>query len=359
VLPFEPKATRQKRQITLTPIIKPATPKKPDVPELIRQRSEALPAKERNGFEKLAADICATYPEVLHATLIEAAYQMADYQDMAYAHRYLKQVNLIFKQDTRQDYKLTDTFARTLAMRATYEDAVRVACLKIQQARFSRVQQEMQVKQGQMLVLTDYLKPDAAEIYGIMPAFLVNPLLFMGKITGIGYWAAKKHFTLQLHPRTNSFSGYATFAFLTWFKPLRPVSYRATQEWKLIATLSKQVVHYAGLNYELAVAIAESGKLLKGYGDTRRKMIDATARYFANVVQPVAKWEEKHQEDKQYSLTLAIAGRGARLIGQDDKGINWAEQLVEWALTEAKAKKPIPHLITEIEAKARVLSSKP
>jgi len=348
---------KAKRQLTLLPVTKSgkSKPQNRNVPELISRHLEALPEKLRPAFGKLVAEVQGQFSEALHWTLIEAIFQLTDYQDLTYACRYLKQVEKIYQLDGA-DFKLTETYAKTLAARATYEDAVRVACLKIDGRRFTRIRQDMGVKPGQVLVLTDYLKPDAAEIYGIIPNFLVKPMLFLGKISGIGGWAAKKHFTLQLHPRPNRFSGYLTFAFLSWFKPLRPVSHRAAQEWKLINAYTKEVTHYAKLDYELGLLVAESGKLVKGYGDTRRKTTVASRRFLAKVLPPLANWEGKTH--KSYSLTLAVAQRALKLIGHNDAGIEWAEQLAQWALTEAKRGKPISQIITEIEPTARVLTQK-
>ncbi len=349
---------KAKRQLTLLPVLKSekSKPQNRNVPELISRHLSALPEKLRPGFGKLVAEVQGQFPELLHWTLIEAIFQLTDYQDLAYDRRYLKQVTKIYELDSGQDFKLTEAYAKTLVARATYEDAVRVACLKIDGKRFARIRQDMAVKPGQVLVLTDYLKPDAAEIYGIMPNFLVSPMLLLGKVSGIGGWAEKKHFTLQLHPRPNRFSGYLTFAFLSWFKPLRPISHRAAQEWKLINAYTKEVAHYAKLDYELGLLLAESGKLVKGYGDTRRKTTTASRRFFATVLPPLATWEGKTH--KSYSLTLAVAQRAVRLIGQNDAGIEWAEQLAEWAIAEAKSGKSLSQIITEIEPTARALSTK-
>ncbi|NWJ44644.1 MAG: indolepyruvate oxidoreductase subunit beta family protein [Chloroflexi bacterium] len=360
----EPVPAKPRRTINLIPVAHSSgnRAEKKDVAALIERHSNELPLKWKADFRALTAEIQAQFPEKLHWALIEAAYQCADYQNLAYARRYLKEVARVFKLDSETHaWKLTEAYARVLSMRTTYEDAVRVASLKIQHGRFSRIRQEMKVADGQVLVLTDYLKPDAPEIYGIFPNALVSPMLLLGKLTGIGTWAEKKYFTLQLHPQPNTFSGYLTFAFLTWFKPLRPVSHRANREWKQIGNFTRDVEKFALLDYELAMLVVESGRLVKGYGDTRRKMFEAHDRFVIKVLEVSIKVESKCKtgnEESAYPLTLALGKRALRLVAQDDRGSGWAEQLADWALGEFKNNTPIPEIIKGLEPKAKTLSTK-
>src|SRR2546428_12564443 len=56
----------------------------------------------------------------------------------------------------------------------TYEDAIRVAQLKTRPSRFERIRREKGAQRGE-IVVTDFLKPDLDEIYGILPDRLVAP----------------------------------------------------------------------------------------------------------------------------------------------------------------------------------------
>jgi indolepyruvate ferredoxin oxidoreductase beta subunit len=353
-----PNLKKARRQISLTQVAR--AEKKPaiNIEKLIESREKDLPVPLSGGYRKMAEEVVSEWPESLHATLVEALYQMADYQNLAYARRYLKQVEhvLALEPEGQNEYKLTHTYAKTLAMRMTYEDAVRVASLKIKPGRLERIRRDMAVKPGQVLHVTDYLKPDAAEIYGIFPNFLVSPMLLLGKVTGIGYWLGKKHFTLQLHPKTTTLGGYMTFRFLTGFKPFRVSSHRFHYEWKLIQELNKQLERYAGLDYELALLIAESGRMVKGYGDTRRKMIKTMERYYTNVIAPLVKLEERAKpEEGLAGFTLSQkAGRLAlQLIGRNDEGIDRAESLVKRIQNEAKGGMPRREMLDQLEKWAK------
>lgn len=339
-----PAPKKARRQISLTPINKGEKKPALDTAKLIETKEAALPLPLQKGFRRLAEEVVREWPVVLHATLIEAVFQMSDYQSVAYARRYLNQVEQILglEPEGAGEFKLTQSYAKTLAMRMTYEDAVRVATLKIKPGRLERIRRDMNVKPGQILHVVDYLKPDAAEIYGIFPNFMVSPMLLLGKVTGIGYYLEKKHFTLPQHPKITTLTGYMTFRFLTWFKPFRMSSHRFHHEWKLIQEYTRQVTRYVRQDYELGLLIAESGRLVKGYGDTRRKMIKAVDRYYANVIAPLFKLEERAKPEKgeeiaPFALTVKTGRRALQLIGRSDEGIDQAEALAKKLLAEAKA----------------------
>ncbi|HEX2916055.1 MAG TPA: indolepyruvate oxidoreductase subunit beta family protein [Chloroflexia bacterium] len=359
---------KPKRQINLTPIRKDSDSGKKktlDLPALIESRAQALPVRQRSQFKALSQEVVEKWPAPLHATLVEALYQTTDYQDAAYARRYLAMVKRVLEAEPQGEslYRLTDAYARTLAMRMTYEDAVRVAILKIKPGRLERIRRDMGVKPGQVLHVTDYLKPDMDEIYGIFPHALVSPMLLLGKVSGVGQWLGKQHFTLQQHPETTTLRGYLTFRFLTWFKPLRLSSYRFKEEWKLLEKFTGLVVQYAQQNYASGLMVAESGRLVKGYGDTRRKMIAAMQRFYKNILEPLAKWEAqtatKASTDKQseevapFAVTLKAGQAALQLIGRSDEGIDKAEALAKRVLSEAKAGMSRSEILNQTEKWAR------
>src|SRR6266481_8038156 len=114
------------------------------------------------------------FPAALHQTLGEAAARLIDYQDTGYAERFLERVRCVGDGDS--DTRLTERFARRLAVWMSYEDAIRVADLKTRRSRFDRIRHEHGADNGEVLKVTDYLKPDLDEIYGILPATLGGPI---------------------------------------------------------------------------------------------------------------------------------------------------------------------------------------
>src|SRR4029450_5700615 len=72
-------------------------------------------------FLALAAGVEAEFAPALHPTVGEALARLVDYQDARYAERVLALVREVRAVDP--DTRLTERFARRLAVWATYEDA--------------------------------------------------------------------------------------------------------------------------------------------------------------------------------------------------------------------------------------------
>ncbi|MFI5281440.1 MAG: indolepyruvate oxidoreductase subunit beta family protein, partial [Gemmatimonadales bacterium] len=148
--------------------------------EIKTERARALAARGAD-FLALMRQIENEFPTALHATFGEAAARLVDYQDAGYAERFLERVRLVRALDT--ETRLTERFARRLAVWMSYESAIRVADLKTRRSRFDRIGRDHGAANGQVLSVTDYLKPDLDEIYGILPASIGGP---------IARWAEKR-----------------------------------------------------------------------------------------------------------------------------------------------------------------------
>ena len=118
------------------------------------------------------------------------------------------------------------------------------------------------------IVVTDYLKPDLDEIWGVLPDRLVRPF---------ARWAERRwpHGRPTAGPAraTTTISGFLRVWLLARLKPLRPISYRAREEHARIDALARTPCGRAPRGRPaLAVEVARAGQLVKGYGDVRRRM---------------------------------------------------------------------------------------
>jgi indolepyruvate ferredoxin oxidoreductase, beta subunit len=268
-------------------------------------RSERAAALGRAGaaFETLADRVEAEFPEDLHRTLGEGVAKLIDYQDARYARLFLDRVRRIRAVD--HGTRLTETFARRLAVWMSYEDAIRVADLKTRRARFERIRRENGVADGTPLVVTDYLKPDLDEIYGILPATIGAP---------IARWAERRwprgRPTLAQHVRTTSVLGFLRVWWLGRLRFLRPSSLRYQRESSLIARWERAVIEAAALDQELAVEVAELARVVKGYGEVRRRLARALERLLdERVPAAVAGSREAGQGYARAAQAVRDAGR--------------------------------------------------
>jgi indolepyruvate ferredoxin oxidoreductase beta subunit len=232
--------------------------------ELAGRGTTAAVASRPRAFRapaELAADLAAL-PEALRPTVGEALVRLIDYQDERYARRYLERL----RPFAGGDLALATTVARHLAVWMTYEDAIRVADLKTRAGRFERIRRETG-GQGVQIEVTDYLKPDLDELYGILPHRLVAPF---------ARWAERRwphgRPTLGQHVRTTTILGFLRVWLLGRCRRLRPISYRAHLEHTRIDRWLAAIEQCAGGDVGLAREVAAAAQLVKGYGDVRRKM---------------------------------------------------------------------------------------
>jgi indolepyruvate ferredoxin oxidoreductase beta subunit len=234
----------------------------------IRPERTAALGRAGAAFVALVDSMEAEFPVDLHRTLGEAVARLVDYQDGRYAGLFLERVRRVRAVDGGAG--LTEIFARRLAVWMAYEDAIRVADLKTRRARFERIRRDGGGADGRTASVTDYLKPDLDEIYGILPAAIGDP---------IARWAERRwpqgRPTLAQHVRTTSVLGFLRLWGLGRLRFLRPSSLRYQRESALMARWERAVIEAAALDQELAVEVAELARVVKGYGEVRRRLARA------------------------------------------------------------------------------------
>ena len=187
----------------------------------------------------------------------------------------------------------------------TYEDAIRVAQLKTRAGRFERIRRDTGAQAGE-IVVTDFLKPDLDEIYGVLPYRLV---------ASFARWAERRwphgRPALGQHVRTTTVSGYLRVWLLTLLRPLRPISYRAHEEHARIDRWLAVVARCATWDGALASEVARAAQLVKGYGDVRRRMVG----HFDRVLETVLRLAEREAvTGGNFEASRSLAARYRTLV---------------------------------------------
>jgi indolepyruvate ferredoxin oxidoreductase beta subunit len=264
----------------------------------------ALPADIRTAVEAM--------PSQVGEVVVRGVHRLVDYQDVAYARRYLELLRPFVPAAPggASGAELAIAVARYLALWMSYEDAVRVADLKTRAARFARIRGAVR-EQGAVVVVTDYLKPDLDEIWGVLPDRLVRPL---------AQWAERRwphgRPTLGQHVRTTTITGYLRVWLLARLRPLRPISYRAREEHARIGRWLAAVRAGAAHDTALALELARAGQLVKGYGDVRRRMLAVHEHLIAATLRAM-EIEAGRGAGFTVSTALATRLRGLALEGPD------------------------------------------
>ncbi len=225
----------------------------------------------------LASRVRTTFPANAVPIILHGLLRLADYQDVAYAEAYVQRLDALRATRGCTD-RLIDTVARHLALWMSYEDTIRVADLKTRATRFDRVRGEVRLAKDQLLDIHEYLHPRVQEIADTLPAGLGRWLLATGWARrGVERVASKGRIV-----RTSSVRGFLMLYAVAGLRRIRRTTLRFVEEHARIDAWLALVSKTTDSDPELAVAIAECQRLVKGYGDTHARGL---ANYNAVIAQ--------------------------------------------------------------------------
>ena len=204
------------------------------------------------------------FPAPLQPSLRHCAGRLVDYQDARYAAEFLERIGEILPLDDEQrGYRLAQAAAKGLALWMSFEDTIRVADLKTRRARLERLRAEAALQPGQVMRVTEFLKPRVEEICGTLPRAIGAALLasaagrkFIGKFTG------------PKRVVSTNVGGYLLLRGIAGLRFMRRRTLRYHQEQAAIREWFDLVKECARANYDLACEVALSQELASGYGDT-------------------------------------------------------------------------------------------
>lgn len=187
----------------------------------------------------------------------------ADFLDAAYAAVYRERLAAVEARDTAP-FALTRETARYLALWMCYEDVARVADLKSRLERFDGIRNEAAAKPEQPIKVIEFFKPGYGEVADQLPPALANPIRAWAKQRG-----KVAIFDNGIHVESTSFTGYAKLRALAFMGCFRRASSRYALEQAQIERWLAAIVK-APAN-ELALEIALTARLIKGYSDTHQR----------------------------------------------------------------------------------------
>jgi len=218
----------------------------------------------------LAKRVEETFPEPSHAILLAGVLRLGDYQDERYATEYLDKLDEIRDLDTQfgsGDFALLRETGRYLALWMSYEDAIRVADLKIRSARFARVREEADASADQLVRIKEYLHPRLEEIADILPAAAGDWLLHAGLMKRMVERLTRNGKLVE----TTSLRGFLQLYAISSLRRFRRGSLRFHREHHLIDGWMLELPPVAREDYALACEVAQVPRLVKGYGDTHHR----------------------------------------------------------------------------------------
>ena len=230
------------------------------------------------GVEDLIERARRSYPVTSLDMVEEGIKRLTAYQDRSYATLYLDRLDMIQALGSAE---LLREVARHLAVRMSFEDVIRVAQAKTSAERVARVRAEVRAKDQEPLEITEHFKPGIEEIAAILPPSLARRLLGWGERSGR---LGKTYFSM--HVRTTTILGFARLRLVAGLRWWRPRTFRYVEEQAEIERWLGQIRAAAPLGIDLAREIAESARLIKGYGDTYRRGLGNYRRIADEVIGP-------------------------------------------------------------------------
>jgi indolepyruvate ferredoxin oxidoreductase beta subunit len=230
------------------------------------------------GVEHLLERARRAMPATSLDVVEEGIRRLAAYQDKAYATLYLDRLDAVQALGSAELLRET---ARHLAVRMSFEDVIRVAQAKTSAERFMRVRSELRAKEHEPLEITEHFKPGIEEIAAVLPPALARRLIGWAERTGR---MGKVYFSM--HVRTTTVWGFARLRFLASLRWWRPRTFRFIEEQAEIERWLAAIRAAAPMNTDLAREIAESARLIKGYGDTFRRGLQNYHRIAREVIAP-------------------------------------------------------------------------
>ena len=235
----------------------------------------ATPGK---AYAALLARAQAAFPAETHDMLAAGLQRVVDFQDIAYGEEYLALLGDILKlDDTAKAYALTRAAAKYLAVAMAYDDVYRVADLKTRATRFARVRAEIGVPDDQLVHTTEFMHPRMDEVTGSLPVWLGR---FIESRPGL-FRALDRIVNRGRRVKTTTLRWFLPLYLMAGMKRFRRGTLRHANEAAHRDAWLGRVKEAAGRDYDLAVELVNTRRLVKGYSDTHARGLSKFDRVMA------------------------------------------------------------------------------
>jgi indolepyruvate ferredoxin oxidoreductase beta subunit len=233
--------------------------------------SSDIPARARTASLQPLLTRLRALPVQVQPLALEGSRRLIDYQDPSYASLYIERIERVARLEAAHaaatnDWSLSEATTRSLALWMSFEDTIRVADIKTRASRTANVRGEARASAGQLIDVTEFMKPRVAEILGTFPAGLGLRLQRSARVS-----ALLARFTGGRRVRSSTITGFLMLRLLAGLKRWRRGTLRYNIENARIEDWLARIVEMSVHNHALAVEIARAQRLVKGYGDTHER----------------------------------------------------------------------------------------
>lgn len=236
-------------------------------PRMPRVGEPQGPARALEEWRTLEAR-AAALPEPARDMAQAGLRKVVDFLDPAYGAEYLDRLDQALALDgADRDWVLTEMAAKYLANAMVYDDVIRVADLKTRKARFSRIRGEMDVGDGHVLHLTEFMHPRIEEVVGVLPAGWARRIEARPRL----YQWIGRRIDRGRRVRTDGLFWFGALYLLAGLRPYRRSLRRHEVEREHLERWFALALDTAKRDYALGVEILACRRLIKGYSDTHSR----------------------------------------------------------------------------------------
>jgi indolepyruvate ferredoxin oxidoreductase beta subunit len=230
------------------------------------KRFPSLAATGNAGSDALLARVRAGFPEPAHDMIAAGLERVVDFQDVAYGAEYLDLVGSFAALDKPPagGYALTRAAAKYIAVAMAYDDVYRVADLKTRGSRFARVRKDVAATPDQLVYMTEFMHPRMEEFAGSLPARLGRYIENRPRL----FRALDRVVNHGRRVRTGTIGWFVLLYVAGGLKRFRRGTLRHANEVRHRDAWLARAKSAAAKDYDLAVEILATRRLVKGYSDT-------------------------------------------------------------------------------------------
>ncbi|MFN3209059.1 MAG: indolepyruvate oxidoreductase subunit beta family protein [Roseovarius sp.] len=231
-------------------------------------------------------DAVQDFPAEVQAVVAHALPRLKVYQGKRYAARYLAMLRRVLAAEketgtSAQGFGVTRETARYLALMMCYEDIIRVAALKTGRARWTSLYEGAPLGKGDVLRVTEFLKPGVEEVASMLPPWFGRRLVGWAKRRG-----KLDAYNVGMGVRTTSVFGFLLLRGLASMRFYRPFTYRYALERVAIGEWIDLVVDATRIDAAFGAEVCECARIRKGYGSTHRRGTENFEALMDRVVAP-------------------------------------------------------------------------
>jgi indolepyruvate ferredoxin oxidoreductase beta subunit len=270
----------------------------------------AISSARATGETELEARARKLLPVVAVGIAAEGVRRLTGYQGPEYASLYLDRLAR-FAAKPGVDGPMIRELARHLAVRMSFEDTIRVAQLKLKEGRVARLRDESKLRDQDMIVVTEFLKPGPEEIFSMLPPAPARAILRLVDRLG---WSEK---SVPMKVQTTRFGGFLRLKLLASLRGWRPRTLRYADEQAWIERWLDLVEQTLAADPQVAREMIETARLVKGYGETYKRGHHNWNRIVDELVRPFLAGELPPSQFADAILQARLAAladpEGARL----------------------------------------------